>query len=203
MNEPLKPELSKSLVLTQLFGSKEVSDVLKKINPSYIREDVKQHVFLILFEKEEAFIIDLYTRGKLKGYVAKTLYNTANYSQSSFNRELRRATEIPTSSFDGENTTVSWENDEQSPGVMKHVDRVAREAMEYTENQQERYDYEALVETCSLKLDQIYWYNRDMLRLYVKLGSYRAVSKETGIPTRSVYDAVKKAKEDMKKLLWE
>lgn len=185
------PELSKSHVLTTLFTSTEIEEVLKKINPAYIRDDVRQHVFLILFEKDEAFIIDLHERGKLRSYVAKTLYNTAHYSESSFNRQLRRRTEIPTDSFEGDSKP---ENDESTK---------VNQTFGAPPDQEEPYDYEALVESCSLNLSKIYWYNRDMLRLYVELGSYQKVSDATGIPKRSVYDAVKKAKEDMKKLLWE
>lgn len=167
------PALSKSFVLTELFTSTEVSEVLKKIYPDYIREDVRQHAFLVLFEKEEAFIIDLHSRGKLRQYVAKTIYNTANFSESKFNREYRRSTEIPT------------------------------EDIQDVPDEQESYDYEALVESCSVKLEAIYWYNRDLLKLYVELGSYRKVSEKTGIPVNSVHHAVKQAKEEMKKLLWE
>jgi DNA-directed RNA polymerase specialized sigma24 family protein len=167
------PELSKSCVLANLFTSSEIDEVLQKINPAYIRDDVRQHAFLVLFEKDEAFIIDLHTRGKLRQYVAKTIYNTANFSESKFNREYRRHTEIPTESF------------------------------QCVPDEETDYDYEALVESCNVKLEAIYWYNRDLLRLYVKLGSYRKVSEETGIPVNSVHHAVKQAKEEMRRLLWE
>jgi DNA-directed RNA polymerase specialized sigma24 family protein len=173
MNRATNPALSKSFVLSALFTSEEIAEVLRKIQPSYIRDDVRQAAFLVLYEKDEVFIMDLHSRGKLRQYVAKTIYNTAHFSESGFNRANRRATEIPTENF-------SCVADEEPD-----------------------YDYEALVEACPIKLEAIYWYNRDLLKLYVKLGSYRKVAEETGIPCRSVYDAVKQAKADMKKLLWD
>lgn len=165
---------SKNTILTSLYSSSELQEVMLKIKPDHIRDDVKQHVFLSLFEKDEAFIIDLFERGKLRPYVVKTIYNTANFSEGSFRRQNRRKTEIPTESFPCTPDTES-----------------------------ESYDYEELVATCAIRTDQLYWYNRDLLKLYVKHGTYRKVAELTGIPLLSVHDAVKKAKKEVRRMLWE
>lgn len=163
-------------LLTEIYISPELSQAMLNVKPDYMRDDVKQEAFEVLFQKNSAFIEDLHERGKLKAYVVKTIYNTANFSNSNINRQYRRRTEAPTESA-------------------KLHDRA--------DDEQEAYDYEALVEACPVKLEAVYWYNRDLLKLYVELGTYRAVAERTGIPRVSVYEAVKKAKEEMQKLLWE
>lgn len=47
-------------------------------------------------------------------------------------------------------------------------------------------------------LNKLNWYNSELLQLYAKLGSYKAVSDDTGIPVISVFNAVKEAKKILK-----
>ncbi len=47
-------------------------------------------------------------------------------------------------------------------------------------------------------VDDLYWYNKEMLQLYIKHGNYRAVHKETGIPFTSCYDTIKKTMKQLK-----
>lgn len=199
----LLTEPCKANVLTHLYSSQEIHDVLLHIRPEYIRDDVKQHVFLLLFEKDDAFIMDLHGRGKLRAFVAKTIYNTVNFSESKFNREQRRRTEIPTESFDGE-SQLNNERGESS-GFLRNTktDKIRKKVAELADDAQQNYDYEALVESCPVKMEAIYWYNRRLLNMYVELGTYRLVAEKTGIPLNSVHHAIKKAKKEMKKLLWE
>lgn len=149
---------------------------MTKIRPLDMRDEVKHEAFeamLVKANNEPAFIISLHERNKLRAYVVKTIYNTANFPNSKHNRQLRRRTEIPT------------------------------EAIEDRPDDSEPYDYEALVQDCAVKTEAIYWYNRDILKLYAELGSLRAVSEKTGIPRSSVCDAVLKARAAIKQLLWE
>lgn len=162
---------TKNSLLTSLYQSTELNEVVQKI-PDNIRDDIKQHVFLSLFEQPEENILDLHSRGKLKSYVVRAFYMAANYGESKFLRQNRRKTEIPTDKFQ---CTPDEDN----------------------------YDYEELVATCAVKLEAVYWYNRDLLKLYTELGNYRAVAEKTGIPLNSVHDAIKKAKAEVKRMLWE
>jgi DNA-directed RNA polymerase specialized sigma24 family protein len=181
-------------LLTTIYVSSEVDEVIKKIKPDYLRDDVKQHAFLTLFEKDEAFILDLHERDKLRNYVVKVIYNTANFNEGKFQREQRRSTEIPCSfelEIDGDKPL-----DVQGLKIYDHVINGARD-------DENAMDYEALVESCPVILDKIYWYNRTILKMYSELGTYRAVAKQVGIPVMSVFEAVKAARKEAKKLLWE
>ena len=58
----------------------------------------------------------------------------------------------------------------------------------------EGYDFEKEDDIALLEvlLERHHWYDRDMLKLYLKEGSYRKVSAATGIPFKSVGNTVKK-----------
>ena len=42
-------------------------------------------------------------------------------------------------------------------------------------------------------IDNLYWYDKEMLMLYLKHGNYRAIEAETGIPWESAYKSIQKA----------
>jgi hypothetical protein len=44
-----------------------------------------------------------------------------------------------------------------------------------------------------LGIENLYWYDREIIKLYGKLGTYRAVEAETGIPFESIYKTVQRA----------
>lgn len=164
--------MTKAEILTAIYTSKEVDEVISKIRPDYLREDVKQHAFLILFEKDDQFIIDLHERQKIKQYVVKVIYNTINFSHNEFHSQLKRDKEVP----------------------MENINCVAEE----TDN-----EYEHLVQACQKGLEGVYWYNAELLKMYAELGNYRAVAEKTRIPLKSVYNAVEKAKEQIRRSLHE
>lgn len=72
-------------VLLEIYESKEITEVLKKVkNP----DDIRQHVFLTLLEKKEEDIEDLITRGKLKAYIVKMIYNTQSHHRTKYQKEM-------------------------------------------------------------------------------------------------------------------
>lgn len=167
-------ETQSKSILTGIYTSQEVKDVIKRLRPVDLQEDILQHCFLELFQKPPDFIIDLHDRGKLKAYIVKILYNTATYTKSSFAKQ--RGKETPTD-FCAETRfeIISFENDE--------VERV------------ENYRQIA----CATS--NIYWYKARLLELYANLGTYKAISQITGIPHTSVYNTIKEARKDVKRLL--
>lgn len=75
----------------------------------------------------------------------------------------------------------------------KVVKKVIQLSIAFDEEQQAQMDYELLCDNVANEMDGLYWYDRQILELYIKLGNYRAVQKETGIPFPSVYKTVQKA----------
>lgn len=51
-------------------------------------------------------------------------------------------------------------------------------------------------------VDDLYWYKKEILKLYAEKGTYQAVSDDTGIPVTSIYNTIKEVKREIKKKLW-
>lgn len=50
-------------------------------------------------------------------------------------------------------------------------------------------------------MDSLYWYDQEILKMYVELGSVRKVSKETGIPHTSIFITIKNIRKCIKQQL--
>lgn len=76
--------------------------------------------------------------------------------------------------------------------------KVVQLSIAYSEEMQEAIDFDKLCQSVSEQVNELYWYDRQVLQLYIKLGNYRAVEKETGIPFSSIYKTVQKAIKQIK-----
>lgn len=163
--------IQSTMILTKIYTSNEVRDVIKKLKPVHLQEDILQHCFLELFQKEPAFIIDLHDRGKLKSYIVKILYNTATYTRSTFAKQQGK--ETPTD-FCGNSKY--------------EVIRFDSEEKERIENQQQ----------IACAVSEVHWFKADILKMYAELGTYRAVSEKTGIPNTTIFNTVNQARKEIK-----
>lgn len=76
--------------------------------------------------------------------------------------------------------------------------KVVQLSIAFDEEQQEQMDYELLCDNVSEAVNGLYWYDKQILELYIKLGNYRAIQKETGIPYASAYKTVQKVIKEIK-----
>ena len=76
--------------------------------------------------------------------------------------------------------------------------KVVQISMAFDEEQQEQMDYELLCDNVEKMVDNLYWYDKEILMLYIELGNYRAIQKKTGIPYASAYKTVQKAIKEIK-----
>lgn len=78
------------------------------------------------------------------------------------------------------------------------VNKVVQLSIAFDEEQQTQMDYELLCDNVSLYVDELYWYDKEILMLYIQLGNYRAIEKKTGIPYASAYKTVQKVIKEIK-----
>jgi hypothetical protein len=48
------------------------------------------------------------------------------------------------------------------------------------------------------EIDNLYWYNGEMVKLYLKYGNYRAIEENTRIPYTSAYKTIQKSLTEIK-----
>lgn len=138
--------------------------MLRKVKVSEsLKDDLKQHVFCELYAKPPEFIIDLKSRGKLRGYISSMVWSISKMKRTnSFARQFG-VNETPTDTI---------------PDVAEE-----RETID------------------PVDLSKLHWYKAELLKLYAELGTYKAVSESTGIPTVSVFNTVKQAKKLIRQTL--
>lgn len=161
---------NKNEIITALYNSKEVNDLIRKIKPSDLQDDLKQYAFTVLCEKPAEFIIELNHKKQLKFFLVKIISNSVFSNRSGFLTQHKLSDEL-------------------------HHD-VMEQQVDTADN------YHELIDKCVIESKNLYWYNQELLNLYSIHGSYRAVSEITKIPVKSIYNAIKKAKTQIKKSLW-
>lgn len=87
-------------LLTEIYTSKEIDECISRLRQAEHKEDIKQYVFLMLLETPEEVILGLNDKGRLKHYVAKLIYNTANWRNRSKFYNAFGPAEVATESFD-------------------------------------------------------------------------------------------------------
>lgn len=166
--------MTAQVILTEIYCSDEVKEVVGKLEPQNLQQDILQHTFLELFEKPAKFIEDLHQRGKLKAYIVKILFNTATYTRTKFRKELGK--ETPTDFCADSKYEVINAGDDYKVDA-ERVNSVA----------------------CAVKkLEEKHWYDAGILKLYAELGTISAVSRATGIPRTSVFKTLVRAKATIK-----
>ncbi len=161
--------MNKEQIILQLYRNEAIENCLENCCPAHLRMDLKQHIFIILLDKTEADIISMHTKGMLQFYVIRTILNSVRGNGRSDFNRLFNSCGVELK----DSTSIFYE--------------------EYN------HDEERLMNECEAAAQELYWYNKHLLDEYIKLGSYRAVSKAIGIPTMAVFEAVKTAKEQIKK----
>jgi DNA-directed RNA polymerase specialized sigma24 family protein len=161
---------TKNEIITALYNSNEVNELIRKIKPAELQDDLKQYAFTVLCEKPDEFIIELNHKKQLKFFLVKIISNSVFSNRSGF-------------------LTQHKLNDELHHDVM--------------EQQIDKHDnYHELLDSCVIESKKLYWYNQELLNLYSIHRSYRAVSEITNIPVKSIHNAIKKAKQQIKKSIW-
>ena len=125
-------------------------------------DDLIQEVALVLLEMDDEKWLEINEGGYLRWYVIRTMINMATSDRSSFHRKHK----IRATDF-------------QELDELIHIN----------DYDSEREETLLILESI---LDTYHWYDRDMLKLYFKEGSYRKVEAATGIPFKSVGNTVKK-----------
>jgi hypothetical protein len=176
--------MTRDAIIATLYESKNFNDAVSKVcDQPHWRDDLKAEVALIICEWDNEKVIKLHTDGVLEFYVVRVLMNQIQSSTSPFYKKYRQIKEALCD--DGE-------------------DRFGFHKIEIVKDAEEDYDdrqtFEALqdvamsiVESWAESKDNSLHYRGNLIKLYMKLGTYRALEKETGIPYISCYKNIKQS----------
>lgn len=91
--------LLKNKIITELYNSKDLNDLIKKIKPEQLQDDLKQYAFAALCEKSDEFIINLYEKKQLRFFLVRIITNSVFSNRSGFLKLHKNVKELYTNNF--------------------------------------------------------------------------------------------------------
>ena len=161
---------TKNEIIAELYESREFNDCINKMEPEHLRDDLRSEVVLILLEtpEEKIQLINEQVNG-LKYYTVRVILNLIQSKTSKFYKQYRQQ-------------------------LAELNDRFAYEFTDLEEREQrEQVEAKAMNE-----IDNLYWYNKEMVRLYLQHGNYRAIEEITRIPYSSAYKTIQRSLQEIK-----
>lgn len=161
---------TKNEIIEQLYKSREFNDCIGKMEPEHLRDDLRSEVVLILLETPEEKIKQLHEQvNGLKYYTVRIILNLIQSKTSKFYKQYRQQ-------------------------LAQLHDRFAYEAADLEEREQR----EQVEDKAMSEIDNLYWYNKEMVKLYIEHGNYRAIEEITRIPYSSAYKTIQKSFQEIK-----
>jgi hypothetical protein len=140
------------------------------MEPDHLRDDLKAEVVLILLETDESKLKEIHRSGGLRYYTVRIIMNLIQSKTSLFYKLYRQQ-------------------------VVEITDRfIAGEDQDF----EARAAKEDLEDKAISEIDNLYWYNGEMVKLYLKYGNYRAIEENTRIPYTSAYKTIQKSLTEIK-----
>jgi hypothetical protein len=142
------------------------------MEPDHLRDDLRAEVALILLETDEKKLIEIHESSPngLRFYTVRIIMNLIQSKTSLFYKLYRKQVIEITDRF------IAGEDQDFEA-------RAAKEEME---------------DKAIKEIDNLYWYNGEMVKLYLKYGNYRAIEENTRIPYTSAYKTIKKSLTEIK-----
>jgi hypothetical protein len=192
--------MTRSQIIAQLFSGKNFNDCISKMQPEQLQEDLRQEVILIVCELPEEKIIGLHQRKELEFFTVRIILNQVRSKTSPFAKKYRQYytgyVENYLSKDDGLEELINGElSNTGNIGFNRQLKIISAY---HPLDLQDRITRESAEDTAIKEIENLYWYNKGLIELYMKHGNYRAIEQETGIPFASCYKTIKKSFEQIK-----
>lgn len=187
--------MGKNEIVEELYRSREFNDCIGKMEPDHLRDDLKAEVMLILLETSEEKIRQLYEQKVLKFYTVRIILNLIQSKTSSFFKKYRQhftPIEIK-QNYSGNNYV-----DDMIKVVRAFESITVELQLTPQEEHKEREEREQIEDMAMNEINNLYWYNKEMVRLYLQHGNYRAIEEITRIPYSSAYKTIQKSFQEIK-----
>jgi hypothetical protein len=166
-------------IVEEIYRDERFFKAVQNIAQPQFVDDLWMECILIMLEYDNAKLNEIYDKKQLRFYFVRIVSNQINSKTSPFYKKYKK-----------ENFKYIDANAEVSDENLLEMDEI-------------EFDDEDLWIKYAKISGELYWYDRELFELYVKLGSYRAVSKETGIPLRSIGTNLKATREFLARRLKE
>lgn len=188
--------MTREQIIQNLFTGKNFRECIGKMEPAHLREDLMAEVALEICEWPNEKIVDLHSRGRLEFYVAKTVLYMMINKYSPFYKKFRAATIEYNEGSDGwaDGSFIEGAAQDEWIDLQGHKKGQWRGGIHVEIDDIQQREIRELSEDRALEaIEQLYWYDQELIKLYIRHGNYRAIEAETGIPWESAYKSIQKS----------
>jgi hypothetical protein len=166
-----------SEIVSSYYINPEVVAFFKKVANEWW-EELRQDVFLIICEYDEQKIIDMHNKKALKFFIVRIALNQYRSKNSKFYYQ----------NIKNNNLGIALANED----MIESADAILYSNVIYdTQDEPEWEIKEKRMVRVEDSLENLRFFEREILKLYLQLGTYKNVAKDTGIPIRTIANAVK------------
>lgn len=166
-------------IISDHYNNPEVVSFFKKIAGDWW-EELRQDVFLILCEYNKDKIIDMNSKKALKFFIVRITLNQYRSKNSKFYYQ----------NIKNNNLGIALTNDD----MVKSADAILFSNQIYDTQGESAYEIiERRIQNVENVIEDLRYFEREVLKLYLELGTYKNVSLKTGIPIRTIANGVKNA----------
>lgn len=158
--------ITKNNILDELYRSEFMESFLSKITSDhYLKEDLRQELFLILCKMNDKKIIDLYENNELKYYVIRIAKNNYHSSTSPFHKKYR-------------NTKLEYglELEDIDIDTNFHFEKLILESNKRDEMSDKLRRLIKMIDT--IVESDLHWYNQGIFNMYFKKGKWDKIDGE-------------------------
>lgn len=187
--------MTRDKILSDLFTSKEFIQCIAKMEPVELQEELKAEVALVLCEMNTEKLMGLAERNELKYYTVRIIINQIQSKSSPFYKKFRKSPltcKLVITDFERLDLNADQIHEEGIKPVYVHLYNEMQKALHDNQKYDDRSD-RAIAE-----IENLPWYDREMLKLYAEYGTYRKIEEITQIPWESAYKTIKKACKEIK-----
>lgn len=159
-------------IIEQLYRSPDINQAISKMRPIDIQQDLKQEVFIALYEregKENGFVMRGYSEGWLTWWLVRVMLNKVN-DRNFFRDYIFKQLEV--------HEELIVVDDEPDLELMNQV--------------QETLD------AISSRFQKLYWVDKAIFEKYANNENISNLSRETGIPYRTLCRIINNVKTKLK-----
>lgn len=73
-----------------MYNDKDINNAIGKMQPTYLQDELKEEIFLVVCEMPETKLMDLHSSGFLKFFIVRTMLNMAKSDRSTFYNTFRK-----------------------------------------------------------------------------------------------------------------
>lgn len=171
--------MNSNKIISEYYENKEIVAFFKNIANDWW-EELRQDVFLTVCDKYIDKVVTMHESKYLKFFIIRIALNQFRSKTSKFYYQ----------NFKNSITSIALTDDE----MVENADAILYSNLLYEVQGESAYDIvEAKIVSAENSIDKLRYFEREILKLYLQLGTYKKVSQDTGIPIRTIANGVKNA----------